>query len=45
MEKIADWKPIAAAPADVDLELSIYEDGEYHALVFPAVGTAQAGAM
>jgi len=35
MEKISDWKPIAAAPADTDLELSIYEDGEYHALVFP----------
>jgi hypothetical protein len=35
MEKVADWKPIATAPVDADLELSIYEDGEYHALVFP----------
>jgi len=32
---ISDWKPIATAPVDVDLELSIYDDGEYHALVFP----------
>ena len=32
---ILDWRPIATAPADVDLELSIYDGGEYHALVFP----------
>jgi hypothetical protein len=32
---MSDWKPIAAAPADTDLELSIYDEGEYHALVFP----------
>ena len=30
-----DSKPIATAPADADLELSIYDEGEYHALVFP----------
>jgi len=30
-----EWKPIAAAPANVELELSIYDKGEYHALVFP----------
>ena len=30
-----DWKPIATAPADLELELSIYDKGEYHALVFP----------
>jgi len=35
MEKVSDWKPIATAPGDADLALSIYEDGEYHALVFP----------
>ncbi|MGA8650447.1 MAG: hypothetical protein WB677_07475 [Xanthobacteraceae bacterium] len=35
MEKIAVWKPIAMAPAEVDLELSVYDEGEYHALVFP----------
>jgi hypothetical protein len=35
MEKVSDWKPIATAPVDADLELSVYEEGEYHALVFP----------
>jgi len=35
MEKVSDWKPIATAPAEADLELSIYDNGEYHALVFP----------
>ncbi len=32
---MSDWKPIATAPTQVDLEISIYDDGEYHALVFP----------
>jgi hypothetical protein len=32
---ILEWRPIATAPADADLELSINDDGEYHALVFP----------
>jgi len=32
---MSDWQPIATAPRDADLELSIYEDGKYHALVFP----------
>ena len=31
----SEWKPIATAPADAELELSIYDKGEYHALVFP----------
>ena len=35
MEKVSDWKPIATAPAEAYLELSIYDNGEYHALVFP----------
>jgi hypothetical protein len=35
MEKTSDWKPIATAPADADVELSIYDQGEYHTLVFP----------
>ena len=35
MRTASDWKPIAAAPADTDLELSIYDGGEFHALVFP----------
>jgi len=43
MEKGSDWSPIATAPADADLELSIYDEGEYHAL--PADAKAQAGAM
>jgi hypothetical protein len=30
-----EWHPIATAPADVDLELSIYDKGQYHALAFP----------
>jgi hypothetical protein len=35
MEKVSDWKRIATAPADADLEVSVYDEGEYHALVFP----------
>jgi hypothetical protein len=29
------WQPIATAPVDADLELSVYDNDEYHALVFP----------
>jgi hypothetical protein len=29
------WQPVAIAPAGFDLELSIYDNGKYHALVFP----------
>jgi hypothetical protein len=29
------WNPIAAAPDGVELELCVYERGEYHALAFP----------
>jgi hypothetical protein len=32
---MSDWKPIASAPAGIELELSIYDGGEYHALAFP----------
>jgi hypothetical protein len=35
MEKVSAWKRIATAPADADLEVSVYDEGEYHALVFP----------
>jgi hypothetical protein len=35
MEKVSDWQPIATAPAETDLELSVYDEGEYHALMFP----------
>jgi len=31
----SELQPIATAPADGELELSIYDKGEYHALVFP----------
>ena len=30
-----EWKSIDSAPTNIALELSIYADGEYHALVFP----------
>jgi hypothetical protein len=33
MEKV--WQPIATAPANIELELSIYDKGEYHPLAFP----------
>jgi hypothetical protein len=29
------WMPISTAPANLELELGIYEGGEYHTLVFP----------
>jgi hypothetical protein len=29
------WEAIATAPANAELELSVYDKGEYHALVFP----------
>lgn len=32
---MSGWKTIASAPCDMALELSIFADGEYHALVFP----------
>jgi hypothetical protein len=31
------WRTIDTAPADVEVELSIYDNGEYHALVFPCL--------
>ena len=33
MEKA--WRSIDTAPAGVEVELSVYDNGEYHALVFP----------
>jgi hypothetical protein len=30
-----EWQPIASVLADVELELGIYDKGEYHALAFP----------
>ena len=35
MYQMPEWKPIGTAPADVELELSAYDKGEYYALVFP----------
>jgi hypothetical protein len=32
---VDDWRPIATAPFDHDLELSVIETAEVHALVFP----------
>jgi len=32
---MSEWKPITTAPADIALELSIYDNGKCHALVFP----------
>ena len=32
---MSDWHPIATAPENLDLEVCIYDRGEYHALVFP----------
>jgi hypothetical protein len=31
----AAWNPITTVPADTELELCIYDGGEYHSLVFP----------
>jgi hypothetical protein len=31
----SDWYPVVTAPPDVELELSIYDKGQYHALAFP----------
>ena len=39
------WQPIATAPANAALELSIYDKGEYHELAFPVSARAPAGAM
>jgi hypothetical protein len=30
-----DWQPIASAPANAHLELSVYDKGEFHTLAFP----------
>jgi hypothetical protein len=35
MGKKLEWQPISMAPTDADLELSVYQPGEYVALVFP----------
>ena len=32
---VRKWQRIATAPSNIELELSIYEKGEYHALAFP----------
>ena len=31
-----DWKPIASAPFDRDIQVSVIEKGEVHALVVPS---------
>lgn len=30
-----DWQQISTAPHDIELQLSVIEDGEVHPLVFP----------
>ena len=32
---VRKWQPIATAPLNAELELSIYDKGEYHTLIFP----------
>jgi hypothetical protein len=32
---MTEWHPIASAPFDHDLQLSVIEEDEVHALVFP----------
>jgi hypothetical protein len=32
---VNEWHPASSAPFDEDLELSVIEKGEVHALVFP----------
>lgn len=36
-----DWHPIASAPFDQELELSVIEADEVHALLFPCRRTAR----
>jgi hypothetical protein len=36
-----DWRPISSAPFDQDLELSVIEEDEVHALLFPCRRTAR----
>jgi hypothetical protein len=38
---MSDWHPIANAPFERDLELSVIEKGEVHALAFPCQRTSQ----
>ena len=35
-----DWQPIASAPFDRELQVSVIEKGEVYALVFPCRRTA-----
>ena len=29
------WNPIVTVPSDIELELCVYDNGEFHALAFP----------
>lgn len=40
---MSEWKPIATAPENVELELSVYDSGEHHALVFPCQRDGSSG--
>jgi hypothetical protein len=37
---MTDWRPVSSAPLDCNLELSVIESGEVHALVFPCRRTS-----
>jgi len=37
----ADWLPVSDAPFGSDLQLSVIEHGEFHALVFPCRRTQE----
>jgi hypothetical protein len=36
---MSEWQPISTAPFEIDLELSVIERGEVHALLFPCQRT------
>jgi hypothetical protein len=39
--KVDGWRSISSAPFEEDLELSVIEDDEVHALLFPCRRTAR----
>jgi hypothetical protein len=38
---VSEWYPTSSAPFDQDLELSVIEEGEVYALVFPCRRTGR----
>ena len=35
IKMLRKWQPIETVPANAEVELSFYDNGQYHALVFP----------